>query len=113
MRFANSPSPRRAIGSLVVFGALLAPGASAQFHIGPETIVQAAGVDLLVNDYSVPSLSHWNNDGLPDLIVGEGSGLERGRVRIYLNEGTPGDPQFSNYLLAQSNGGLLNLQGGG
>lgn len=113
MRFADSPSPGRAIGSLVVLGALLAPRASAQFHIGPETIVQAAGVDILVNDYSVPSFAHWNNDGLPDLIVGEGSGSERGQVRVFLNEGAPGDPQFSSYFLAQSNGGPLTLLGGG
>lgn len=113
MLSAISPIPRRASCSLVVLGALLAPRAAAQFHIGPERFVKAGGIDIHVNDYSVPSFAHWDDDGRPDLIVGEGSGSERGRVRVFLNEGTPGDPRFSDFFLAQSNGGPLTLPGGG
>ena len=43
-------------------------------RLGPEELVQAGGADISVLGYSVPSLADWDNDGLNDLIVGEGSG---------------------------------------
>jgi hypothetical protein len=113
MLFAISLPPIRASISLVILGALCAPRAAAQFHIGPETHVQAGGVDIWVPGYSVPSFAHWNDDGLLDLVVGEGSSSERGRVRVYLNEGTPGAPSFTGFFFAQSNGSTLTLPGGG
>jgi len=41
-------------------------------RLGPEELVQAGGADISVLGYSVPSLADWDNDGLNDLIVGEG-----------------------------------------
>ena len=89
--------------------ALLLAGAAAHeasaYTLGPEIVVQAAGADLSVTGYSVPSLFDWNNDELPDLIVGEGGGGHpAGLVRIYLNVGSPGAPQFDDYFLAQAGG---------
>lgn len=113
MRVSLSRHSLPSVRALTTLCACLAPSAAAQLHIGPETFVKAGGTDIVVEDYSVPSLAHWNNDGLPDLIVGEGSGSGRGVVRVYLNQGAPGDPRFSASFLAQSNGGTLNLPGGG
>jgi hypothetical protein len=82
--------------------------------LGPEQIVQAGGADLWVTGFSVPSFVHWDDDGLKDLVVGDGSGIAGyGRVRIYLNRGAPGSPEFTDYFYAQSNGSDLQSAGGG
>ncbi len=82
-----------------------------QLNLGPEQLVQASSVDIDVPGYSVPRFMHWNNDGLRDLIVGEGSGSFAGMVRVYLNEGTASDPRFSTRFYAQSEGSNLVLPG--
>ncbi len=74
--------------------------------LGPEEIVEANGVEIVVPGYSVPSLADWNNDLLGDLIVGEGSPAPA-KVRIYLNIGTEAAPQFDNSFYAQSDGADL------
>jgi len=108
----STPSPSLLARSLTLV-ALLAPGATAQFHVGPEELVEAGGTELVVNGYSVPSWADWNGDGLMDLVVGEGSGTDRARVRYYLNAGAPGAPAFGGYGLAMSQGAVLTLPGGG
>jgi hypothetical protein len=76
-----------------------------QLNLGSEEFVKANGVDIDVGEYSVPSFVDWNNDGLKDLVIGQGSGASPpGKVRVYLNVGTESDPQFSNFFYAQSNG---------
>jgi len=101
--------------TMAMWGAvLLAAGpALAQPDFGPEQIIQAGGADIEVPGYSVPSFADWNSDGLNDLIVGQGSGAEPVRVRVYLNTGTPGQPQFGSYFYAQSSGGDLTVPGSG
>ena len=82
--------------------------------LGPEQVVQAAGADISVPGFSVPSFVYWDDDGLKDLVVGEGSGLTGfGYVRVYLNSGSPGSPLFTTYFYAQSNGSDLRSPGGG
>jgi hypothetical protein len=82
--------------------------------LGPGQTVQAGGADLTVTGFSVPSFVHWDDDGLKDLVVGDGSGMTGyGRVRIYLNSGTPGSPEFTTYFYAQANGSDLQSPGGG
>ena len=66
----------------------------------------AAG-PILVPGYSVPSLADWNQDGLVDLIVGEGGGLLPAKVRVYENTGSPGAPRFEGFSYVQSGGGDL------
>ena len=61
-------------------------------NLGPEEIIQAKGKDIVVPGYSVPSFEDWNNDGLGDLIVGEGGGGATGKIRVYRNVGTEADP---------------------
>ena len=88
--------------------------AGAALIVGPEQLIQAGGSVIEVPGYSVPSYADWNNDGLNDLVVGEGSGSEMPRVRVYLNEGTAAEPQFSGYFYAQyTAGGGLTAVGGG
>ncbi len=91
----------------------LASPAAAQLDLGPEQLVQSGGVDIAVPGYSTPTLSDWNNDGLPDLIIGEGSGALTPKVRVYLNTGSLGSPAFSGFSHAQSLGLDLTEPGGG
>ncbi len=84
-----------------------------QLNLGPDQYVEADGSYIIVPGYSVPSFAHWNDDGLMDLIVGEGSGSSTARVRVYLNDGTAEEPAFSDYFYAQSNGSTLTVSGSG
>ena len=79
----------------------------AGFELGAEESVQWGGVDIVVDGYSVPSFVNWNNDALPDLIVGEGGDGLPGRIRVYPNVGTPDEPEFDTFFFAQSGGGDL------
>jgi hypothetical protein len=92
---------------------LMADHAAAQLDLGPEEHVLADGVEIVVPGYSVPSFVHFDGDELKDLIVGEGSGTETARVRIYLNVGAPGQPVFSDFYYAQSEGEDLVVPGSG
>ena len=82
--------------------AATAPRAAGGLDLGPAQIVRAGEAYLQVPGYSVPSLAFWNGDAIPDLIVGEGGGGFDGKVRVYLNHGTPGAPQFSDYAYVVS-----------
>jgi len=82
-------------------------------NLGPQEIIQANGSDIVVSGYSVPSFVDWNNDGLKDLIVGEGSGSSSGRVRVYPNVGIESAPRFVDYFYAQAAGGDLTCAGQG
>lgn len=86
--------------------------AFSQLNLGPEEILQAGGSNITVPGYSVPSFSLWNDDSLPDLIVGQGDGYGNPvKVRVYLNSGTPGAPVFAGYFFAQSSGADLSIPG--
>jgi len=78
-------------------------------NLGPEEVVKAKGKDIIVPGYSVPSLADWNNDQLQDLIIGEGGGGGRGKIRVYLNVGTEADPCFADYSYVQSAGQDLTV----
>lgn len=81
---------------------------SLSLNLGTEEVVQSAGLDIQVSGYSVPSFVDWNDDGLNDLVVGEGSGSNPpGKVRVHLNTGTQSDPQFLSFFYSQSNGSDL------
>lgn len=95
------------INSITAMLLLTGLQAFALLNLGPEEVVQANGADLVVNGYSVPSVVDWNNDSLADLIIGEGGGSGYGKVRIYLNDGSVGEPAFSEYIYAQSGGADL------
>lgn len=91
----------------LALGALASAPAAGDLDLGPVEFVQANGGDILVPGWSVPSYAHWDDDGLMDMIVGEGGMAEAGKIRIYLNDGTPDSPNFTDYFYAQSNGADL------
>ena len=107
---ADCTNPVYWVLTLLTFASNAAWG---QLNLGPEELVQAGGINVDVPGYSVPSFVHWNDDGLKDLVVGQGSGTSSGKVRVYLNTGTASDPQFSTYFFAQSGGSDLTVPGGG
>lgn len=82
-------------------------GQDGVINLGPEEVLQADGNDITVLGYSVPSFEDWNNDGLRDLIVGEGGNNYPGKIRVYLNVGIESDPCFANYFYAQADGADL------
>ncbi len=88
-------------------------GAAGQLPLGPAEFVQAGGSDIAVPGYSVPRFDDWNDDDLPDLIIGEGSSLFPAKVRVYLNSGMICSPEFGDYVYAQSDGEDLSLAGSG
>jgi len=94
------------IGIFAGFCCMECAGA-AIMDLGPEEIVQAGGADLVVPGYSVPCHTDFNNDGLKDLLVGEGGGGFSAKVRLYLNGGTVAAPQFSSFSYLQSAGADL------
>ena len=71
--------------------------------------VQNAGSDLDVGSYSAPVYHDWNNDGAPDLIVGEGT---NGNVRIYPNRTSALSPSFSGYSTVKSSGSPISIGSG-
>ncbi len=75
---------------------------AASIDLGPEQFIQAAGVDIQVPGYSVPSFVDWNNDLLGDLVVGQGGGSGEAKVRVYLNVGSEAEPQFEDSFYAQA-----------
>jgi hypothetical protein len=69
---------------------------------------------MAVPGFSVPSLVDWNEDGLPDLIIGEGGlGTYVGKIRVYLNIGAIQEPSFAAYFYIQSDGSDIEIPSGG
>lgn len=71
------------------------------------------GVDAIdVDSYSVPTIVDWNADGVRDLVVGEKTVANTGKVRVYLNTGTAESPTFDTFFYAQQNGQDLTTVAG-
>jgi hypothetical protein len=96
---------RRAAGMFMAAALLMAPRGlfASLLNLGPAELVQASSANISVPGYSIPSYVDWNNDGLKDLVVGEGGGTASdGKVRVYLNAGTSSSPEFSGFSYARS-----------
>ncbi len=93
---------------------LLIPFSSslATLQFGLEHRVSSSGSAISVSGYSVPAVADWNEDGLKDLIVGEGTAFFDGKVRIYLNIGSNQAPEFAGFVYAQQETGDLVWVGG-
>lgn len=100
---------------VVLAGSIFSASVSAEefaLNFGPEEIIQADGNDIVVPGYSVPSLVDWNNDGLQDLVTGEGGAIGTvapAKVRVYLNRGTEAQPVFKDFFYVQAAGQDLTL----
>ena len=102
-------------GSLGTVIAILSPSTApgAVLNLGPEQIVLAGGGDLSVPGYSSPCFTDFNNDGLKDILVGEGGSGFDGKIRVYLNNGSTTAPHFSDFGYARSAGIDLVVPAGG
>jgi hypothetical protein len=54
------------------------------------------------------ALADWDDNGLADLVVG----AMDGKIRLYLNEGTSGSPEFVNQIILQDGAGDLVVPSG-
>ena len=114
MTYKLKKSALLSVAVAVLFLLVLPHSARSDLVLGPEELVQAGGVDIDVPGYSVPSFVFWNSDTLRDLVVGEGGGgVADGKVRVYLNTGSPGYPLFNGYFYVQSSGSDLVSPGAG
>lgn len=52
--------------------------------------------------YAAPTLVDYNGDGLLDVLVGEVAENGKGRIRIYLNEGTAEVASFASFIYAST-----------
>ena len=106
---------KRAIQRIVILFICAGCGVSAlaDLEFGPKELVQAGANPIWVPGYSVPSYVDWNNDGLNDLVIGQGGGSGFGKVLVYLNTGGAGNPQFSQASFVQSNASDLTVPAAG
>lgn len=73
-----------------VLGQEISPELAAPEHV----LASGEPIDVKRTGHSAPFFGDIDGDGLKDLIVGE---YFEGRVRVFKNQGTPGNPQFSNF----------------
>ncbi|WP_165235209.1 Ig-like domain-containing protein, partial [Aquisphaera insulae] len=75
-------------------------------------LVQAAGATLQVDANAVPAVVDWNDDGLPDLLVGEmTAGV--GKVRLYLGQGRRTATTYDSFTYVQAAGADLTVPAAG
>lgn len=67
--------------------------ASGDIYLMEESPVNVAGRPIDMGHNSAPCVIDWNNDGLPDLVVGRVEAVPAG-LYFYINEGSPSDPVF-------------------
>jgi hypothetical protein len=76
-------------------------------ELAPPVRVKAAGKPIDVDvGHAAPLLHDLDGDGLPDLLLGQFGG---GKLRIYLNRGRPGKPDFRNYAYLKAAGELAKV----
>jgi hypothetical protein len=68
-----------------------------------DYVVLQSGDTLSVGGYATPAVTDWNEDGLVDLVVGEGYGY----LHLFMNQGIVGDPQFAGDDTVMMAGGYL------
>lgn len=68
--------------------------------------VTAGGEVIDVGSVASPYFSDWDGDGLDDLLVGQ---EEEGKIRLYLNSGSPGSPEFTDFSYMQADGSDLSV----
>ncbi len=87
-------------------------GTAANPTFGGSSAIQAgptgAKVDLDVGDRAAFDIVDWNEDGAVDLVVGA---LD-GKIRVYLNRRTTGEPDLNSPIVVQEAGSDLQVPSG-
>ena len=77
-------------------------------HLQAPQIVQDAGADLAVPSFrAAPDFVDFTGDGVTDLLTGN----TNGQLLLYPNTGTVQAPAFDGYVLATSEGAVIDLPG--
>ena len=69
-------------------------------------VVTADGEVIDVGTIASPYFYDWDGDGLKDLLVGQ---EEEGKIRLYLNSGSPGSPEFTDFNYMQADGVAISV----
>jgi hypothetical protein len=79
--------------------------------LGPPMEILAGGESIAaITGHAAPLVYDFNHDGNKDLIVGEyGSGEDKGRARIYLNQGSNAKPSFTEFKYLESADGYAKV----
>ena len=72
-------------------------GSSAPAYTAPVELPGVVG-----STYAAPALVDYNGDGLLDVLVGEVAENGKGRIRIYLNEGSAEVASFASFIYAST-----------
>ncbi len=95
--------------SLGFIGLVLLPHGGENAELAAPFRVKAGEsfIDVEVG-HAAPLFTDFDGDGLEDLLVGEfgsdtGSG-DKGKLRVYRNVGTKGEPRFTEHKLFQAEG---------
>ncbi|MCK5034860.1 MAG: T9SS type A sorting domain-containing protein [Candidatus Sabulitectum sp.] len=75
-----------------------------------EGKITANGTIIDTGYNSAPVVVDWNNDGLLDIVVGDGYYGGSRKTRIYLNSGTTSSHVFTNYTFLQNSGSDMQVQ---
>jgi hypothetical protein len=105
------------LGIVFLFSSGTAPASGSAGEPGNDLPELAAGQLVKAGDnpievdigHLVPCLVDWNNDGLKDLVVGQFKG---GKIRLYLNRGTAGNPLFGEFEYLKAGGKEISLPAG-
>lgn len=82
---------------------LTAAAAEELRELHPPEQIEASGfaIDIEHSGHAAPFYGDFNEDGLPDLLVGE---FFRGRLRVYPNVGGRDEPRFEHYVRFEAGG---------
>lgn len=82
-------------------------GTASKYAFGTPKPMLAGGKALTVSDLAGPTIADWDNDGSPDLLVGDG----KGAVGFYKNIGTKSEPKLSARVELVPQSATANIAG--